>query len=409
MVQGMLARSYMIRESPFGQTKASEGPWLEMEVFPRRDIGVGGIFALCAEIYFDQISLQSTLAKQVRKTVSPVPVAVMLQSKFSPDSLPVLNGKVFLVTGGNTGIGLSTVAGLASRGATVYMGARDESKARAAIQEIVKEHPNANIHIFRMDLTSLDNVVEAAREFFRRETRLHGLVNNAGIMGVPFSMTNDGYVIQFQTNYLSHWLLTYHLLPLMIATASSAEPGAVRIVNVTSDGHALFVPRKGIDFDDISLESSSSMTRYGQSKLANILHVKALHKKYGPEREDKGGPEIWVAAVHPGHIYTNLSKQATATAPATVLHTVAPIMRFVGVLHDRSKGALSSLFAIASPDFNRSDSGAYVVPYAKIGIPSDLARDDLLIEKLWSWSFEELKKKGKLDRLEPPNSVSIEG
>lgn len=107
-----------------------------------------------------------------------------------------------------------------------------------------------------------------------------------------------------KTNYLSHWLLTYHLLPLLLSTARSAGPGAVRIVNVTSDGHALFTNKKGIDFDNIDLESSSSMTRYGQSKLANILHAKELHKRYGPGADGEEGGEIWVAAVHPGHIDT---------------------------------------------------------------------------------------------------------
>jgi NAD(P)-dependent dehydrogenase (short-subunit alcohol dehydrogenase family) len=128
-------------------------------------------------------------------------------------------------------------------------------------------------------------------------------------MGVPFSKTSDGFEIQFQTNYVSHWLLTQQLLPPLLATAQSSEPGAVRIVNVTSDGHATFPPKAGIDFDDIDLASQQRMplmTRYGQSKLANILHANELSRRFGPhgiELKDGKG-EIWVASVHPGHIDT---------------------------------------------------------------------------------------------------------
>jgi NAD(P)-dependent dehydrogenase (short-subunit alcohol dehydrogenase family) len=138
----------------------------------------------------------------------------------------------------------------------------------------------------------------------RKETALHGLINNAGIMGVPFAMTSDGYESQFQTNYLSHWLLTHHLLPLLNSTAASSTPGGVRIVNVTSDGHMRFPPKGGINLDDINLESEGSMVRYGQSKLANILHAKELHRSFGPKDGEQGSAEIWVAAVHPGHIDT---------------------------------------------------------------------------------------------------------
>src|ERR1700760_436198 len=101
-------------------------------------------------------------------------------------------------------------------------------------------------------------------------------------MAVPFSKTADGFEIQFQTNYLSHWILTQQLLPLLLATARSAEPGAVRIVNVTSDGHERMPPKEGIAFNDIDLPDRQPMTRYGQSKLANILHANELNRRYGP-------------------------------------------------------------------------------------------------------------------------------
>lgn len=99
-----------------------------------------------------------------------------------------------------------------------------------------------------------------------------------------------------KTNYLGHWLLTYHLLPLLQATSASSPVGQVRVVNLTSDGHQRFTVHEGIRFEDPELKNESAMTRYGHSKLANILHTKQLHRLHG----------AWLvtAAVHPGHIDT---------------------------------------------------------------------------------------------------------
>lgn len=108
-------------------------------------------------------------------------------------------------------------------------------------------------------------------------------------------------ILEYQTNYMSHWLLTHHLLPLLMAT-SAASQAMARIVNVTSDGHERFPPKGGIAFDDVGLEKEGTMTRYGQSKLADVLHAKELHRKYGPNSANKG--RVCVAAVHPGHIDT---------------------------------------------------------------------------------------------------------
>ncbi|KAI5460853.1 hypothetical protein BGZ63DRAFT_252267 [Mariannaea sp. PMI_226] len=319
---------------------------------------------------------------------------------FSLDSLPDLSGRVYLVTGGNTGIGYATVVGLASRGAKVYMGCRSETKALGAIEDIKAEMASANVHFLSLDLSNLQSVVSAAKSLCNQESALHGLVNNAGIMGVPFALTGDGYEVQFQTNYLSHWLLTFHLLPLLQATAATSPEGTVRIVNVTSDGHARFPPKTGIDFTDTSLQSASAMTRYGQSKLANILHVKELHSRYGPAASATGPRKqnvLRIAAVHPGHIDTNLNKQATGAAPSSILRALTPVMRCLGILDEQAKGAWSSLFAIASDAFIESDSGAYIIPYAKVGTPSELARNTALAERLWEWTKNELGGKGLLE------------
>ncbi|KAM0456736.1 hypothetical protein ACHAPV_007026 [Trichoderma viride] len=321
----------------------------------------------------------------------------MPSSNFSPSSIPDLAGRVYLVTGGNAGCGYETVIGLAARGAKVYMGARSKDKANAAIKEIQEKQPSANIHFLDLDLTKFSSVVAAAKRIRDEETALHGLVNNAGIMAVPYSVTADGYEIQLQTNYLSHWLLTYHLLPLLQSTAHSTPEGTVRLVNVTSDGHAAFPPSDGIHFEDIGLEKEGAMRRYGQSKLANILHTTQLNKRYGPDSSEPQNGAIWFAAVHPGHISTDLFQKSTGSAPQLVLRVAEPIMRCLGVLDPQEKGAWSSLFSIASSDFKKANSGAYIVPYAKIGTPSKHAQDENLAEKLWEWTETKLRGKGLLE------------
>src|ERR1700712_855426 len=112
---------------------------------------------------------------------------------FSPSTLPSLKGKIFLITGANTGIGLSTAQTLASKGATIYLGARSHPKALLAIDEIKTLYPTAIIHPLTMDHTSLSSIVSAAKEFLSKEKTLNGLILNAGIMAVPYEVTSDGF------------------------------------------------------------------------------------------------------------------------------------------------------------------------------------------------------------------------
>lgn len=308
---------------------------------------------------------------------------------FNPSSLPSLSGKVYIVTGGNAGIGKFTVLHLAQHGAKVYMGARSEEKASKAIEEIKKDVPNADIHFLSMDLMNFESVVAAAEDFKTKEKKLHGLVNNAGIMATPFAISGDGYEAQWQTNYLSHCLLTDLLLPVLSDTAAESKPGDVRIVCLTSNGHN-FAPSPGIDFEDINQEKGGIWSRYGQSKLGNILHAQELSRRYGPSGSRKGA-EIWTASVHPGSVDTDLNTKMEGW-----LNCAQPVLKFLQVYKSADEGSYGSLYAIASPHFNAEDSGHYFVPTAKRGSPSKKARQPKLAEELWNWTEAELKKKGFL-------------
>ncbi|KAM0427830.1 hypothetical protein ACHAPT_007287 [Fusarium lateritium] len=311
---------------------------------------------------------------------------------FHPDKLPDLTGKVYIVTGGTSGIGYNTVAHLAEHGAHVYLCARSQAKGEEAASEIKKRYPQANISILEMDHLSLSAVVSAAELFLSKETALHGLVNNAGIMATPFEMTKDGYEAQWQTNYLAHWVFTSYLVPLMLKTSKGLPSGTVRIINLSSSGH-YNAPKGGINFDDTSLPNDGGIARYGQSKLGNIFHAKTLHKLYGPgspsSKADKG--EIWTAIVHPGLVDSQLGSHAELP---TILVKAFSLYGALGGRIDADKGSWTSLFCVASPEMKESQSGTYFQRIAEAGWQSRIAKDEKLAEKLEEWTKKEMEEGG---------------
>jgi NAD(P)-dependent dehydrogenase (short-subunit alcohol dehydrogenase family) len=273
------------------------------------------------------------------------------------------------------------------------MGVRSLEKGNAAIAEIKKEHPSVQIDLLQMDLMNLTSVVEAAKHFLTLETALHGLVNNAGIMATPFEMTKDNHEAQWQTNYLSHWVLTEHLLPLMQQTAKTLPAGSVRIVNLTSSGH-MSAPKTGINFDDLALKDQSVWERYGQSKLANILHSNTLNEKYGPGSENKDG-EIWITSVHPGLVETNLT--TTVDSGEKGMLNLISALRCLRLLWSADKGSWNSLFCAAGQEMKAEQSGKYIELYHRFGEPwwqSGPSKDGELAKKLDEWTRENMIKEG---------------
>lgn len=329
---------------------------------------------------------------------------------FHPDSLPDLTGKVYIVTGGNSGMSVSspfisspphnlleyrgyyTVARLAQHGAHVYICARSPTKGSAAITSIKSLYPQANITLLELDHLSLSTVVSAATLVLSKETVLHGLINNAGIMATPFEMSKDGHEAQWQTNYLAHWVFTSHLLPLMLSTSKGLPSGSVRIVNLSSSGH-FNAPKGGIDFVDTSLPSGSGMARYGQSKLANVLHTKTLNKLYGPgspSSKARNG-EIWIAAVHPGLVESQLGVRAEIPS---VMKKLFDVYGALGGRIDSDTGSWTSVFCAASPRMRKEQSGTYFQRVAEAGWQSGMAKNMVLAAKLEDWTAEKMKKEG---------------
>src|SRR3954470_22129803 len=146
-------------------------------------------------------------------------------------AIPDQSGRTAVVTGANTGLGYETAAALAARGANVVLAVRDLEKGKAAADLIVRRYPGAEVSLQELDLTSLESVRHAADALRARYDRIDLLVNNAGVMMTPKSITKDGFELQFGTNHLGHFALTGRLLDRLLAASSP------RVVTVASLAH----------------------------------------------------------------------------------------------------------------------------------------------------------------------------
>ncbi|EUC31646.1 hypothetical protein COCCADRAFT_27658 [Bipolaris zeicola 26-R-13] len=297
---------------------------------------------------------------------------------FNPDEqIPDLLGKVVLITGGNNGLGKETVTQLAKHNpARIYLGARNQEKAQAAIADIKKEIPEANIIFLEIDLSSFSSIARAVRVFLSEGDRLDILVNNAGIFACPPGLTEDGYEIQFGTNYMGPVLLTRLLLPCLEKTAA-VSGNDVRVVFVSSALHTL-APKEGLVLSEVktTLEKINTMARYGQSKLAEMYFARSLAKI---------NPVITTIAVHPGVVRTGIMDGPMSN----------PIMkwflRLVGnaTSVDIPTGTLNQLWACTVPRETITNGGMYY-PVGKEFKGRKDARDEDLTKELWSWTESEL-------------------
>lgn len=284
-----------------------------------------------------------------------------------------LDGKTVIITGANTGIGLETAVDLASRGGRVIMACRSLDRGNAALLQVKNRANTNNVNLMQLDLSSLDSVEKFAEEFRQKESRLDILINNAGIMAVPKSTTQDGFESQIGVNHLGHFLLTNLLLDML----EESGPGS-RVVSVSSLAH-----RRGLNFNisDLMMEDKpyDKWEQYGNSKLANVLFTKELSNHV----KDSG---VTTYALHPGVILTELGR--SLDSPAEKLFAIlAQFTPFRYVLKTPTEGAQTTICCAVSEDL-ADESGQYYADCAVSPLLVPQASDEALAKQLWEVSMK---------------------
>jgi NAD(P)-dependent dehydrogenase (short-subunit alcohol dehydrogenase family) len=260
-------------------------------------------------------------------------------ARTTPDvAVPDLTGKLAVVTGASDGIGLGLAGCLARAGAEVIMPVRNPVKGAAAVEQIAASVPGARVAPRELDLSSLASVAAFAAQMVEDGRPIHILVNNAGVMTPPArQVTRDGFELQFATNFLGHFALTAHLLPLLRA-------GGARVTTQTSIAAA----SGGINWDDLQWEKKyQAGPAYTQSKIADLLFALELDR-----RSHAGQWGIVSNAAHPGITATNLlaAHPEMGRPKDTVAVRAGRRLARAGFLFQQVEGGLQpALFAATSP------------------------------------------------------------
>lgn len=294
-----------------------------------------------------------------------------MRERWTEDSIPDLSGKTAIVTGANSGVGFEISKVLARHGARVVMACRNLGKANDAVEEIRQENPAGDLRIRHLDLASLASVTRFSAEFLNRESQLHLLINNAGLMAINEKRTVDGFEMQFGVNYLGHFALSAMMMPLLTST-----PGS-RLVSVSSNAHKF----GKMNFDDLMYERRrySRWGAYGQSKLAILLFILELNNRIGRDSATKA------LAAHPGVAHTKLGQNGGGIV-ALGFHLSAPL-----IAHSAYKGSLPVLRAATD---SLAQGGQYFGPRHSLwgspvlATPSNRARNSEDARRLWAISEE---------------------
>jgi len=299
-------------------------------------------------------------------------------SEWTAADIPDLTGRTAVVTGANSGLGFQTALQLARRGARVVLACRSQPRGQASLQRLHALLPAADATVTALDLADLSSVRRFAAAYRDENESLVLLVNNAGVMALPYAQTADGFEMQLGTNHLGHFALTGLLLPALLAGPES------RVVTVSSAAH-----RMGhIDFADLQSERHyRKWAAYGQSKLANLLFTRELQR-----RADRAGRSLLSVAAHPGYAATELQGRGPRLQGSRLGVAGAALANRVFAQSD-ARGALPSLCAATDPD---AQGGNYYGPnglFQGRGLPkrvgtSAAARDDEVASRLWTVSEE---------------------
>jgi NAD(P)-dependent dehydrogenase (short-subunit alcohol dehydrogenase family) len=295
-----------------------------------------------------------------------------MADRWTVERIPDQSGRLAIVTGANSGLGLVAARELARAGAQVVLACRNLQKGESALRECEAAAPGPKLSLEELDLASLDSVRAFAERFRAEHDGLDLLINNAGVMATPRRRTADGFELQFGTNHLGHFALT----GLLIGQMEGREDA--RVVTLSSTAH-----RMGrIAFDNLGGERRYFRWRaYGQSKLANLLFALELDR-----RLRAAGSSIKSMAAHPGYAATNLQHAGPPGLDSAVMHVTNRVLA-----QSDEMGALPILYAATEPGL---DGGTFAGPdgvleqrgHPKPVSASGAARDEDVAGRLWDVS-----------------------
>lgn len=267
--------------------------------------------------------------------------------KWTSEQIPDLAGRVAVVTGANSGIGLETARELARAGAHTILACRSTERGQQAVGDLRAAIPDSSVELMKLDLGSLSSIQGFALDFANGHARLDMLINNAGFMAVPYSLTEDGFESQMGINHLGHFALTGRLMEPLLAT-----PGA-RVVTVSSVGHR----GATLDFENLLFENGgyTPFRPYWRSKLANLLFTYELQR-----RLRSAGAQVSALAAHPGFSSTNIGGHL---GPHWFSRIQEPVMS--GFIQSAAMGALPTLRAAVDP---QAEGGQYYGPRGPGGL-----------------------------------------
>ncbi|XP_068507693.1 dehydrogenase/reductase SDR family member on chromosome X isoform X1 [Syngnathus scovelli] len=296
-------------------------------------------------------------------------VIQLFTKRFKLPVMPRQDGKVAIVTGGGRGIGYEVARHMSKLGVHVIIACRDEQQGLASIRRIHKEYNEAKVEFKKLDLASLQSIRQFVQSFKEHDLPLNILVNNAGVMLVPESCTENGFEVHFGVNYLGHFLLTLLLLDTL--KLSGKSDNFSRVVNVSSSAH-----RNGeIRLDDLnSRQCYSAHAAYCQSKLAQLLFSSHLHREL-----EQGGFPVSSCAVDPGVVATSLYRHLWT--PLRLAHGVVARLLF----RTPTEGAATVLYAALSPALEGECGGGYWAN-GRRDVTTPLTFDPRIQQLLWETS-----------------------
>lgn len=276
--------------------------------------------------------------------------------------------KRVLITGATRGIGLAAAQALARRGAKLAIVARDDARGAEAVTSIESEG-GSTVDLLHADLLSQASIRAVADQVLERYPRIDVLINNAGAVFVQRELTVDGIERTWALNHLAPFLLTTLLLDRLKASAPS------RIITTSSDAHK----GKLIPFDDLNAERSwrgRGFTRYGETKLANIMFTRELARRLE-------GTGVTTYSFHPGVVATGFNRNNGAMMTAAMMF-IAPFVR------SPRKAAQTLVWLADSPDVSKQSGGYY--EDSALAVSSRQAQDPSLAKRLWEVSEEQVRQ-----------------